>query len=134
MKVPRWIVPGLVILLTAAGLSAARLFAIPSLALDFSVDEAMGRESTQTAVFLVDGLKCVDTARRAASTLKGLPGVIRYVAYASHNRVEITFDPARINIEALREAIEGPVYDEEAGRVLFHLFKVLEIDRKEVLR
>jgi hypothetical protein len=131
MKVSRWIVPILIVLLIAAGLSAAGLFAIPSVTVDFPVDEATGTELIRTVEFVVDGVMCVDTASRACSTLYELPGVIRYVAYASHNRVEITFDPARTNVEAIREAIEGPVYDEESEKFLFHLFQVLEIDREE---
>jgi hypothetical protein len=53
------------------------------------------------------------------------------VAYASRNRVEITFDSTRTNVEALQEAIEGPVYDEGSEEFLFHMFEVLEIDREE---
>jgi len=132
MKVPRLIVPILILLMTASGLCAARLFAIPSVTLDFPPGEMTGRNSTRTAVFLVNGVKCVDTALMAGSTVKDLSGVIRYVAYASRNRVEITFDSTRIDVKALREAIEGPVYQEEAGKFLFHLFRVEEIDGQGV--
>jgi hypothetical protein len=131
MKVSRWIVPILIVLLIAVGLFAASLFAIPSVTVDFPVDEAPGTELIRTVAFVVNGVMCVDTARRACSTLEELPGVIRYVAYASHNRVEITFDSTRTNVEALREAIEGPVYDDESEKFLFHLFEVLEIDREQ---
>ena len=131
MKVSPWSVPILIVLLIATGLFGAELFAIPSLTMDLSVEEPMGKESIRTVGLVVDGVACVDTARRAGSTLEGLPGVIRYVAYASRSRMEITFDSARTNVEALREAIEGPVYDEESEEFLFHVFTVLEIDRQE---
>ena len=131
MKVSRWIVPILIVLAIAAGLFTAGLFAIPSVTVDFPVGEATGTELIQTVAFVVDGVMCVDTARRACSTLEELPGVIRYVAYASRNRVEITFDSTRTNVEALQEAIEGPVYDEGSEEFLFHMFEVLEIDREE---
>lgn len=131
MKVSRWIVPILIVLLIAVGLSAASFFAIPSVTVDFPVDEATRRELIRTVVLVVDGIKCVDTARMACSTLEALPGMIRYVAYASNNRVEISFDPTRTNVEAIRAAIEGPVYDEEFEEYLFHLFTVLEIDMGE---
>ena len=131
MKVSPWIVPILIVLLIAIGLFGAELFAIPSLTVDLPVQEPMGKESIRTVGFVVDGVACVDTARTAGSTLEGLPGVIRYVAYASRSRMEITFDPARTNVEALRKAIEGPVYDEESKEFLFHLFTVLEIDRQD---
>ena len=131
MKVTPWIVPVLIVLLIAMGLSAAGLFAIPSLILEFPVDEPIGAELTRTVAFVVDGVRCAGTARRACSTLEALPGVIRCVAYASSSRVDITFDPTRTSVDALREAIEGPVYDEESKAFLFHVFTVLEIDRQE---
>jgi hypothetical protein len=134
MKVPRAIVPILIVLVTAGGLTGAHLFAIPSVTLDFPIEEGIDTESIRTVVFLVDGVKCVDTARKAGSTLDGLPGVIRYAAYASRNRLEITYDPARTTVEVLRVAIEGPVYDERTEEFLFHLFTVLEIDGREVHR
>ncbi len=134
MKVPRLIVPILILLMVASGLYAARLFVIPSVVLEFPGEPARGRDSTRTAKFLVGGVRCADTALLAGSTLNGLPGVIRYVAYASRNRVEIVFDPSLTNVEKLREAIEGPVYDEGTGRFLFHLFTVEEIDGEGVRR
>ena len=137
MKVSRWIVPILIVLLIAAGLSAAGLFAIPSVTVDFPVDEATGTELVRTVEFVVDGVMCVDTASRACSTLYELPGVIRYVAYASHNRVEITFDPARTNVEAIREAIEGWLdmdkFHEEQEREKAEAEQVAELRERAVL-
>ncbi len=126
MKVPTWIVPVLIVLLTAIGLGSARLLAIPSVTLD--LHSAGARAETETAVLLVDGVKCVDTAETAASNLTELDGVIRYVAFASHNRVEITYDPALTDLTALCQALEDPVYDEASGEFLFDLYTVIEID------
>jgi hypothetical protein len=134
MKVPQWIVPALVVALALAGLGGAELFAIPSLELDF---EDVGVDDPSRAVtveLLVDGVRCVDTARRAASTLEDTPGIHRFTAYASRNRVEIVYDPARVDIDQIRESLEGPVFDRESGEFLFHLFEVLEIDGKPVSR
>ena len=100
MKVSRWVVPVLIVLLIAVGLFGADTFAIPSLTIYFPEDEKTAAESIRTVVFVVDGVKCVDTARTASSTLEEIPGVIRYVAYASHNRVEITYDATRTGVES----------------------------------
>ena len=74
----------------------------------------------------------MDTALRAASTLEESPGVLRFVAYASRNRVEVTYDPGQIGVTELRETLEGPVFDEESGEFLFGSFEVIEIDGKPV--
>jgi hypothetical protein len=132
MKVPNWIVPALVVALALAGLGGAKLFAIPSLELEFQDTGLEAGSRTDTVELLVDGVRCVDTARRAASTLEDLPGVYRFVAYASRNRLEISYDPELLEIDQLVESLEGPVYDEESGEFLFHLFEVIEIDGRPV--
>jgi len=132
MTMPRAIVPLLIVLLTVAGLGAARLIAIPSVELDFSDAEGDTAAPTREVSLLVDGVKCVDTALQAGSTLESLPGMKRFVAYASHNRVEVIYDPSRVDVEEIREALEGPVFDEETGEFLFGLYRIVEIDGKPV--
>ena len=129
MKVPGWSVPALVVLLTLAGVGGARLFAVPSVVLDLPT---AGTGARRTTVLVVDGVKCVDTAERAAGQVKGLPGVSRFVAYASRNRVEVTFDPAVSGVAEIVEAIEGPVHDAATGEYLFHVYRVVEIDGGKV--
>ena len=125
MRVPGWSVPALVLLFGAGGVGGARLFAVPSVALDLSTAPGGARRTT---VLVVDGVKCVDTAERSAGQVKGLPGVTRFVAYASRNRVEVTFDPALSSVPRIVEAIEGPVHDRVAGEYLFHVYRVVETD------
>jgi len=135
MKLPMGIVPVLIVLSVLAGLGMARLFAIPSVTLEFPASGDSGHSSSiQTTVFLVDGLQCVKSARMAGSTLEDIPGVLLFVAYASRNRAEITFDAAVTDPQAIREAMEGPAYEEETGQFLFNMYKVLEIDGSAVFR
>jgi hypothetical protein len=132
MRVPPWIVPLLVVLLALLGLGGSKLFAIPSVELDFPAVTEGAAVQGRTVEMLVGGVKCVDTARRAASALEDLPGIYRYVAFASRNRIEVTYDPERLEVEQLREALEGPIYDEGSGEFLFNVFEVIEIDGKPV--
>ena len=132
MIVPRVTVPVLVVLLAVAGLGAATLVAIPSLELELSSAGTEAGAPSRQVTLLVDGVKCVDTARRAASTLEEIPGVQRFVAYASRNRVDLTYDPSLVDVERLREVLEGPIFDEESGEFLFGLFDIVEIDGKPV--
>ncbi len=122
MKVSRWIVPCLVVLAAAIGVGGARLFAAPSFTRDFGTAIA-GRP--ETVRMTVRGLKCVDTARSVARQLEGVPGVLRYVAYASRNEAQVTYDPAVASPAAIEEAIEGPVFVQETGEVLFHTYEVI---------
>jgi hypothetical protein len=132
MILPRGIVPLLIVLLTLGGLAAARLIAIPSLEVDYPMAEGADRSSVRVVTFLIDGVKCVDTASQAASTLEDLAGVRSFVAYASRNRVDVSHDPALVGVEELREALEGPVFDEESGEFIFGAFAIVEIDGKPV--
>ena len=130
MRAPAWIVPALVVVAAAAGVGGARLFAAPSVVRDFGAAAPEG--AVRRAVFVVDGVRCVDTAQRAADQLAGTPGVVRFAAWASRAKVEITFDPAVTDASALREAIEGPVHDATTGEYLFGVYSVREVDGVKV--
>lgn len=129
MKAPQWVVPALVLAFAVLGVGGARFLAFPSVVKEFGAGAGRG---LPTVVMVVSGVKCVDTAERAAKQFAEVPGVVRFVAYASRNRVEVTFDPAQTGPSKLREALEGPVYDEVSGETLFGVFKVLELDGRDV--
>jgi copper chaperone CopZ len=125
VRTPLWIVPVLVAVMAGAGLGGARLFAAPSHVQDYSTGGA-GRHP-ETIRLIVRGLKCVDTARNAARQLEEVPGVIQYVAYASRNEARVTYDASMVRPDAIREAIEGPVFIPETGEILFHQFEVISV-------
>jgi hypothetical protein len=118
-------VPALVAVLAMTGIGGARLFAAPSVVRDFGA--APPGAATRQVVFIVQGVRCVDTAERAARQLAEAPGVIRFTAWAARARVEVTYDPAVTTASALQEALEGPVYDEQTGEFLFGVFAVREM-------
>ncbi len=130
MKVPQILVPILIVILTAAGLSATRFIMIPSITKTFDKAEQIPLERTVTAKFIIEGMKCVSTAEMAASTLEDLKGIKSLNAYASYNRLEVSFDPSIAKEADIVEALEGPVFDEESMEILFKQFKVVEIDGK----
>ncbi len=132
MKLPGWIVPLLIMLATVAGLTASRLFFIPSLSVDYPASVQSPPETTQVTELIVNGIKCVTTARGAANALKSLPGIVKFDAYGSYNRVEIVFDPAQTSISAIRETLEGPIFDEKTQNIYFNQFKIVEIDGEKV--
>jgi hypothetical protein len=125
VRISRWVVPVLVVLSAALGIGGARLFAAPSFSRDFP---AASPRRPETVRLVVRGLKCVDTARRVAGQLDGAPGVLRCVAYASRNEAQVTYDAAVTDPQAIRAAIEGPVFDATDGQILFHQFEVVSIN------
>ena len=129
MRVSPWWIPVAVLLLTLLGIGSASLVAVPSYTRDFQPAAAAADAAGQrTAVLLVEGLRCVDTAERAAMQLEGASGIIRFEAFASRNRAEVTYDPTRTGPAAIIRAIESPVYNEETGEVAFGVYRVVEVD------
>lgn len=126
MRAPAWIIPVLVVACTAAGIGGSRLLVAPSLEHTFAA-AAPGME-TRTARLVVEGVKCVDTAERAAAQLKDVDGVLACTAFASRARLDVTYDPARTNAEAIREALEAPVQVAATGEYLFGVYQVVEMD------
>lgn len=128
MRAPAWVIPLAVVACAAAGVAGARLLVAPSLVEVYDVAGPADAAALRTSVLVVQGVKCVDTAERAAKQLAGLAGVHRLEAYASRARLEVTYDPARVDAAALREAIEAPVHEPATGEYLFGLYEVIEMD------
>ncbi|HOT00589.1 MAG TPA: heavy-metal-associated domain-containing protein [Acidobacteriota bacterium] len=127
MRVSPWWIPAAVLLAALLGIGSASLVAVPSYTRDFQ-PAAAGAAGQRTTVLLVEGLRCVDTAERAAVQLEGVPGIIRFEAFASRNRAEVTYDPTWIGPAAIIRAVESPVYDEATGEVAFGIYRVVEVD------
>ncbi len=128
MRVSPWWIPAAVLVLALLGIGSASFVAVPSYTREFQPAAAADSAGLRTAVLLVEGLRCVDTAERAATQLDDICGIIRFVAFASRNRAEVTFDPARTGPADIVEAIEGPVYNEATGEVVFGVYRVVEVD------
>jgi polyferredoxin len=116
-----WAVPVFVVGLTATGIAGAQWIAIPSYTKQWI---AQAPPSAQEIRLIVDGLRCVDTARAVAQQLRDLDGVVEFVGYASRRMAVVTYDPTRTTQTRIREAIEAPVYDPVSGQFFFHRFKV----------
>ena len=108
----------------AAGLLTAEWVVFASFQRTYSTAQP---RSTASALFTVDGVRCVDTAQMAAAQLDEVAGVLTLTAHASDRQLRITYDPAQTGPEAIRQALEGPVLEEKSGAFLFNVFRVLEI-------
>jgi hypothetical protein len=130
VKAPLWIVPALIVACAAAGAGGARLFAAPSVTREFA--QAAQGSTSRRVVFVVGGVRCVDTAEGAARQLAEVPGALSFVAHASRGRVEVAYDAAVTSVPALIEAIEGPVYDEATQEYRFGVYTVREVDGAKI--
>ncbi len=122
--IPAGVVPLLLVLLGVAGVFGSKAFALPSYTETYATEPV---EQVETIRLVVKGVRCVDTAQRAASQLRDVPGVQSLVAFASRNELEIRIDPSSADLEAIRAALEAPVYDEATDQYLFHQFEVIEV-------
>ncbi len=132
-KLSGWLVPALIIGMTGVGIVGADLIKIPSITRSYSKTD-INAPSVRKTVFVVDGVRCVDTARVAAEQLKEVKGTIELTAYAASGRLEIIFDSLITDIPSLQKAIEDPLYDEIKDRYIFNRYKVIDIDGRSILR
>lgn len=126
MKVPTFLIPVLIVALTAGGLGAAHFIKIPTAVMSFQ--EIGAYVNAHKATFIVEGVSCKDRAMAALGTLSGFDGIYKVTAYASYNRIDVLYDPQKTGVSEIGKRFEGPVYIEETGEYIFNMFKVIKID------
>jgi hypothetical protein len=129
MKIPVIIIPILIVTLAAAGLGASYLIRIPTAVMAFQENNAGTK--THQATYLLRGVSCRDLALTACGNLSGTEGIYKATAYASHNRIDVLYDPERISPNDIGGLFENPVYIKETGEYVFNMFKVIQIDDKQ---
>lgn len=123
-----WVVPVVLVALTAVGLASASFLEVPSYRQEFSPLGDAGE--ARTVDMKVRGLRCRGTARSLARQLEPVPGILSFEGFASTHRARLTYNPSRTDVDALVRAMEGMAYDEDSGEFLYGLFKVLSVDDK----
>jgi len=116
--------------LVAIGVLGGSWISLPSYAREYPDAASEGRVSA--VEFKVRGIKCVDTAKIAATVFDDMKGVRSFTAYASRNLVRVEYDPELIDAAMLRRLVEGPVLDVKTDQYVFHVFDVVEIDGQPV--
>ena len=103
MRLPRIIIPVLVALALAGGISLRIAFTQPTLTKVFA------DEPGETATFIVDGIRCWGTASFLTSLYEETPGVFAIQAYASERKAVFTFDPVVITRDRIQTIMEAPI-------------------------
>jgi hypothetical protein len=103
MRLPRILIPVLVVLALAGGYGLRIPFTRPTLTKVFA--DRTGEQAT----FVVDGIRCWGTARFFTSLYEETPGVFSIQAYASERKAVFTFGPAAISRDRIRAIMEAPI-------------------------
>jgi hypothetical protein len=103
MRLPKIIIPLLVILSLAAGYSFRTTLTRPTTTRTFA--EGAGTNTS----FVVDGLRCRGTAMFLSSLYEETPGVFRIETFASEATAIFTYDPKVITPEGIRRIMEAPI-------------------------
>ncbi|MGK5082148.1 heavy metal-associated domain-containing protein [Bdellovibrionota bacterium FG-1] len=61
--------------------------------------------------FKVDGMTCIGCVKNVEKVLRAIPGVDKVSVILEQGQVTVEFDPARVQEQGLKQAIEDAGYD-----------------------
>lgn len=103
MRVPKFVIPALVVLSLAAGYGLRTSFTRPTTVHTFA--EGAGAKAT----FTVDGVRCKGTAMFFSSLYEGTPGILGIETFAGERTAVFTYDPKLITPDQIRTIMEAPI-------------------------
>ena len=103
MRIPKLILPLLVVVALFAGYFLRLAFTQPTTSVSFAA------AGSKTAVFVVDGVKCKGTAGFFTRLYQNTPGIASIETYATEHKAVFTYDPSRISPDSLRAIMEAPI-------------------------
>jgi hypothetical protein len=103
MKIPKLLLPVLVIVAIFGGYMLREAFTKPSTAMEFQ-----GRP-VATVECVVDGIRCKGTAGFFTSLYEMEPGIASIVTFATEHKAVFEYDPAITSLERIREVMEAPI-------------------------
>ncbi|NQU04710.1 MAG: cation transporter [Calditrichaeota bacterium] len=103
MKVPRYIIPVITVVMLFAGFYLRFAFTQPTTSVVF------GEPGEAKLVCIVDGVKCKGTANFFTNMFNNVEGISSIETIASEHRATFTYDPSKIDKEQIREIIEQPL-------------------------
>lgn len=103
MRIPKLILPLLVVVALFAGYFLRLVFTQPTTSVSFAAT------GSKTAVFVVDGLKCKGTAGFFTRLYQTTPGIASIETFATEHKAVITYDPEIISTDGIRAVMEAPI-------------------------
>jgi len=111
-----------------AGLFFAAIFAgqaweLPTMQHTF--DQAGSASQSERVEMIVEGLRCRGTSAFLVQRLQAVPGVLGVETYVQEHRATISYDPAKLTVEAIRGKIDEPVLLNDGRQVqAFHVTEI----------
>ncbi|UCC45635.1 MAG: cation transporter [Candidatus Zixiibacteriota bacterium] len=103
MKIPKLIIPLLVIAALIGGYSLRAAFTQPT------TNVTLGSSQGKQLECIVSGVKCKGTARYFTSLYEGVDGIGGIETFAADHRAIFTYDPSVITPEDIRRIMEAPI-------------------------
>ncbi len=114
MRIPRFIIPVLVIAAIFGGYFLRTAFTQPT------TNKAASGEAGAKSTFIVDGLKCKGTAGFFTSLYDSIPGVAGIETFATEHKAVISYDPDRISVDSIKAIMEAIiVFDDGSSARIF---------------
>ncbi|PWB70311.1 hypothetical protein C3F09_09210 [candidate division GN15 bacterium] len=119
MRIPKLLIPAIVIVALLGGYFLRLIFTQPTTATTF--DSSAGAKAT----FIVDGVKCKTTAAFFSALYDSVPGIIGIETFASEHKAIFTYDPDRITRDSIRAIMEAPIpFDDGTSEQIFKCLSV----------
>ena len=103
MKIPKFIIPVLVIAALISGHVLRAAFTQPT------TNVTLGDGQGKRLDCIVNGVKCKGTARYFTSLYEGVDGVGGIETFAADHRAVFTYDPSVITPDDIRRIMEAPI-------------------------
>ncbi|HEY5912031.1 MAG TPA: hypothetical protein VJA21_15615 [Verrucomicrobiae bacterium] len=119
MRLPKLLIPVLVLLSLTAGYGFRTIYTRPTTVQTFA--EGSGARAT----FIVDGVRCKGTAMFFSSLYEDTPGIMRVETFAGEHMAVFTYDPKTVTQDRIRAIMEAPIpFDDGTTSQVFRCISV----------
>jgi hypothetical protein len=119
MRIPKLIIPALVIIALFGGYFLRSAFTQPT------TNTLTGETTGAKATFIVDGLKCKGTAAFFTALYDSIPGIAGIETFASEHKAIFTFNPELIARDSIKAVMEAEIsFDDGTHEQVFKCLSV----------
>ncbi|UCG61651.1 MAG: hypothetical protein JSV52_15290 [Candidatus Zixiibacteriota bacterium] len=122
MKIPKYIIPILVVVALFGGYGLRTAFTQPT------TNVSLGDEGGAKLDCIVDGVRCKGTANFFTMLYKDVPGISGIETFATERRAIFTYDPTVISPDQIRAIMEAPIPMRDGSMV--QVFTCLSMEEK----
>ncbi|MBD3168099.1 MAG: hypothetical protein GF307_01360 [candidate division Zixibacteria bacterium] len=124
IKLPKWALPILLIVVLVLTVNSTGLFALPSA--EYANPELVNNGNLKSLEWKVKGVKCRGTSQFFISRIKDSGGIASIETYASTKKCLIKYDPSLTDPERIKQLIEAPYFHPESRQWIEGIFTVVD--------